>query len=264
MPTMRRLLERIAPLVVPLVLIGAWEALSRVGVIPTDLLPPFSAVMAALYDLTVSGELLPHLAVTMRRLLLAFAFASVGGTMLGLLIGVFGWLDILSKPIIDVIYPTPKIALLPLILIIFGIGETTFILVGFLTSFFLITMMTRNAVRDVDPILIEAGRNFGATTWRLFARVVFPAALPSIATAWRLGMGLCLIVVIAVEFIAAQSGIGFVVNRAWQSLLLERMYTGLIVAGVLGHAINVTFRSLEERLFPWRESFRDVRFATGA
>lgn len=242
----------------PALLLGLWEVVPQANLVDARFFPPFSVVVGALVDMGTSGVLAAELIATLRRLLFAFAIAAVGGTTVGLLIGSSALLDVATRPIIDVVFPIPKIALLPFVLIFFGVGETAFLTVAFATAFFQIAIMTKNGLRAIDIRLVEAGRSLGAGGWRLFTRVLGPAMFPTILTAWRLGMNLCLITVIAVEFITAESGIGFLVNRSFQTLQVDRMYTGIIVVGALGHLINLAFRLLERWLLPWREQTQDT------
>lgn len=157
-------------------------------------------------------------------------------------------------PYVALLYPIPKVALLPLMLILFGVGERAFVFTGALTAFFQVVVNTMDGVRQVDPALVEVGRNYGALGFRLFRKVVLPAALPGILTGLRLGLGLTLVTVVAVEFVIAKSGLGHVVWISWQTLSTPRMYAAFVVVGVMGLFLTRGLRALQDRLLAWQIS----------
>jgi ABC-type nitrate/sulfonate/bicarbonate transport system permease component len=239
-------------LIVPLVLMVAWELATRLELLDPRFFAPLTVIGATLLEFAVDGDFWAELGVTLRRLGLAFVVAATVGTVVGIASALWRPVELLIRPVVDTIYPLPKIALLPLLIIIVGMGEPAFVLTGMATALFQVTLSMSAAVRGVDPLLIEAGRNYGAHGWRFFVRVLIPAMLPLFLNALRLAMGLSLITVLAVEFVAARSGIGHIIHLAWQQLMVPRMYAGILVAGILGHLINVLFRNLDRYLMPWR------------
>jgi NitT/TauT family transport system permease protein len=243
--------DRLPVLGVPLALAVAWEVLTRT-VLDRRFFTPLTEIAATIWRLGVDGVLAEEVGATLRRLLVAFAIAAVGGVLLGVASGWWRPVALFIRPVLDTIYPTPKIALLPLLIILVGFGEAAFIATAFVTALFQITLSVAGSVRALDPTLIEAGRNFGARGHRFVLRVMLPASMPGVLGGLRLGMATCLITVIVVEFVAARSGIGHMINLAWQQLQVDRMYAGLVLAGLLGHAITLTFRGLERLLLPWR------------
>jgi sulfonate transport system permease protein len=147
----------------------------------------------------------------------------------------------------------PKITLLPFLLIILGVGEPAFVLTGATSAFFQIVISTLGGVQTLDPRLLEAGRNYGAHGARLFWKVILPAALPSIFTGLRLGLGLALVSLVAVEFIAAKSGLGHLVYRHWQMLSTPEMYAAFVLVGALGLALTRGLRVLQARILTWQD-----------
>jgi NitT/TauT family transport system permease protein len=158
------------------------------------------------------------------------------------------------EPYIAFLFPVPKIALLPFLLILLGVGEPAFVLTGALSAFFQIVISTLVGVQTMDPRLLDVGRNYGARGARLFRAVILPAALPSIFTGLRLGLGLALVTIVAVEFIAAKSGLGHLVYRHWQTLSTPEMYAAFALIGALGLLLTRGLRALQGRLLVWHEA----------
>jgi NitT/TauT family transport system permease protein len=138
-------------------------------------------------------------------------------------------------------------------LIILGVGEPAFVLTGASSAFFQIVISTLAGVQTMDPRLVEVGRNYGAHGTRLFWKVILPAALPAIFTGLRLGLGLALVTLVAVEFIAAKSGLGHLVYRHWQMLSTPEMYAAFALVGALGLALTRGLRALQARVLTWQE-----------
>ncbi|MCS7236246.1 MAG: ABC transporter permease [Armatimonadota bacterium] len=236
------------------VLVGAWELLPRQGVLNPAYFPPASRVAAVLAEGLSAGELGPHVAATVARLVVAFLLAALPGLLVGVATGLSETVRRVLDPYVALLYPIPKVALLPLMLILFGVGERAFVLTGALTAFFQIAVNTMDGLRQVDPTLVEVGRNYGASGFRLFWKVVLPAALPGILTGLRLGLGLTLVTVVAVEFAIAKSGLGHVVWSSWQTLTTPRMYAAFVAVGLLGLVLTRGLKRLQDRLLAWQTS----------
>ncbi|MFA9433007.1 ABC transporter permease [Egicoccus sp. AB-alg2] len=257
---MRRRLQTWA---VPILLAVSWELLTRAGVLDTRFFIPLTEVAASIVTLFTDGRLSSDLLATIRRLLAAFGIAAVAGTAIGIASALWRGVALLVRPIADTIYPTPKIALLPLLIIIVGLGETAWIITAFATAFFQIIISTSASVKDIDPQLIEAGRNFGATGLRFFRRLLLPAMAPGLLNGLRLGMATCLITLVVVEFVSAESGLGSIIYRAGQQFAVDEIYAGIVLTGLLGHGINLAFRGLERVLLPWQTHQSTSTVATG-
>ncbi len=237
---------------IPVVLILLWELVTQAELLDARFFIPLTDIAMTIVDQFQGGRLVGDLLATLRRLLLAFSLAAIAGVLIGIASGLWRSAAMLVRPIADTIYPTPKIALLPLLIIIVGLGETAFILTAFATAFFQIIISTSAAVKDVDPLLIEAGRNFGATGPRFFRRLLLPAIAPGLFNGLRLGMATCLITLVVVEYVSAEVGLGSMIYRAGQQFAVDQIYAGIVLTGLLGHLINLTFRTLEPWLMPWR------------
>jgi NitT/TauT family transport system permease protein len=238
---------------VPLALLALWELGARLAWISPRYFPPPSRVGGVLVGQLAEGDLGAETGVTLTRLALAFALAAVPAVPLGLLMGLIRPVRAAVEPYIAFLFPVPKIALLPFLLILLGVGEPAFVLTGALSAFFQIVISTLAGVQTMDPRLLDVGRNYGAHGLRLFSKVILPAVLPSIFTGLRLGLGLALVATVAVEFIAARSGLGHLVYRHWQMLSTTEMYGGFALVGALGLLMTRGLRSLQQRMVTWQD-----------
>lgn len=238
---------------IPISFLVLWELCSRVAILSPRYFPPPTLVAATLASLLAGGDLWGETLVTLNRLAVSFVLAAVPGVPAGLAMGLSRPVRNVLEPYIALLYPLPKIALLPLFLILLGVGERAFILTGAITAFFQIVLSTLGGVQSMDPRLLEVGRNYGARGVGLFRKIVLPAVLPSIFTGLRLGLGLALIAVIAVEFVTAKSGLGHLVFRYWQMLLTAEMFAAFVLVGLIGLALTRGLRLVQRRALAWEE-----------
>jgi sulfonate transport system permease protein len=238
---------------VPVVLLALWEIASRLAVVSPRYFPAPTTIAWVLVDRFVEGDLGAQSLVTLARLACALALAAAPGVLLGLLMGIARPVRAAIEPYIAFIFPVPKITLLPFLLIILGVGEPAFVLTGATSAFFQIVISTLGGVQALDPRLLEVGRNYGAHGARLFWKVILPATLPSIFTGLRLGLGLALVSLVAVEFIAAKSGLGHLVYRHWQMLSTPEMYAAFVLVGALGLGLTRGLRALQARILTWQD-----------
>jgi NitT/TauT family transport system permease protein len=240
-------------LAVPLTLLALWELASRFAILSPRYFPPPTLVGWGLVDRFAAGDLGAETLVTVTRLALAFAIAAVPGVPLGLLMGMVRPVRDAVDPYIAFLFPVPKIALLPFLLILLGVGEPAFVLTGAISAFFQIVISTLVGVQTMDPRFLEVGENYGAHGARLFRKVILPATLPSIFTGLRLGLGLALVAIVAVEFIAAKSGLGHLVYRHWQMLSTTEMYGAFVLVGALGLLLTRGLGALQARMLAWQD-----------
>jgi len=238
---------------VPAAMLVLWEVCARLAIVSPRYFPAPTTVAWTLVDRLIAGDLGADLLVTLTRLALAFALAAVPAVPLGLLMGIARPVRALVEPYVAFILPVPKIALLPFLLIILGVGEPAFVLTGAGSAFFQIVISTLAGVQTMDPRLIEVGHNYGARGVRLFWKVILPATLPSIFTGLRLGLGLALVTLVAVEFVAAKSGLGHLVYRHWQMLSTPEMYAAFALVGALGLTLTRGLRALQARVLRWQD-----------
>ena len=220
------------------------------------LLPAPDEVLRAGIKMAASGELLKHITASLSRVVWGFGIAAALGIVVGTALGRSRLLEHLVEPMLEMLRPIPPLAFLPMMVLWFGIGEAS--KVAFITyaAFFPIFTTTIEGIKYVDPILIRAASSLGASERQIFWHVVLPAATPNIITGMRLAFGLSFFVIVAAEFIAADSGLGFLINDARTFFLVSNMLLGAAVIGIIGVLANVLLRKLEGRLLRWRKESR--------
>jgi ABC-type nitrate/sulfonate/bicarbonate transport system permease component len=228
-----------------------WQWLSISGYISQLFFPAPSSILSTLSKMIVQGTIFPHIKATVSRLVLGFLIGGSAGLFLGLSMGWSQRLRTIVDPMIAAIHPIPKIAIFPLIMIIFGIGEASKVAAIAIAAFFPMLINSMAGVRQLNPVYFEVTHNYGASAWKTFSRVVFPGSLPSILAGLRLALNTSMVIAIAVELLAAKEGLGVVIWFSWQTLRIEELYASLIVIAVLGVGINLTLQFLTRRLAPW-------------
>jgi ABC-type nitrate/sulfonate/bicarbonate transport system permease component len=205
-------------------------------------------------ELIKSGELQNDILASMSRVLQGFAIAAFLGVGLGMAVGRSRLLENLIDPMLELLRPIPPLAFLPMMVLWFGIGEASKIAFIAYAAFFPIFTTTLEGIKYVDPLLLRAASSLGASQRDLFRYVVLPAAMPGIITGLRLGFGLSFFVIVAAEFIAADSGLGYLINDARTFFLVSQMLLGAAVIGLIGFTFNRLLRLLEARLLRWRKT----------
>lgn len=235
----------------PLLVLVLWEVLVRIGTLNALFFPPPTFVFKTMYTMTLSGELPHEVGVSLRRVLLGFGLGAAPAVIIGLAMGWSSRVRAFVEPIIAATYPVPKIALLPMIMLIFGIGEMSKIVIIAVGAFFPAAINATAGVLGIAPTYFEVARNFGAGPYRTFTRVVLPGSLPIVFAGLRLGVGVALLLVVAAEFVAAREGVGAMIWLAWQTLRTEKLYAGIVSWAALGVATTHLLHWLERRLIRW-------------
>jgi NitT/TauT family transport system permease protein len=248
----RRLIELILTFSAPLIILGIWEALSRTERIDPLFWPPPSSLWDTSVRLVRDQGLLTDIRVSLMRILGGFLLGAIPGVILGLAMGLYWPVRVFFMPIASAIYAVPKIAILPLVIIAFGIGETSKVVIVALSIFFLVVLNTMSGVMEIDRSFRDVARNFGASRRQLFLTVALPGALPSIFTGLRLALGFSLIVIVGTEFLAAKQGVGHLIWESYQTLAIKKMFVGLIVVGIMGWALTLLLDLLERIALPWK------------
>jgi NitT/TauT family transport system permease protein len=233
-------------------LVVAWEVVARVGWVPVLFLPSPLGVVAEGWDMIASGELVVHLAASLKRLLLGFAVGGGLGVIVGVAVGFFSVAEAVGEPLIAATFPIPKIALLPLLILWLGLGEPSKVAVIALGVFFPMAINTYTGVRQADPLLVRAAVSFGARRWSVIRKVILPSALPMIFAGLRLGAGTALLLLVAAEMIAVESGIGFLVLHAGNIMATTKLMVGIVVLSLLGVLSHWGLNRLERAAIPWR------------
>jgi NitT/TauT family transport system permease protein len=247
-----RALDRLLNLASPLLLLLLWEVCARLGWIDTRFFPAPSAIFAKLFVLTQSGELWKNLSTSLVRLGWGILLGGVPALLLGIAMGMSRPIRAIIDPLIAATYPVPKSAILPLILLIFGLGEASKIVMVALGMFYPVVINTLAGVLQIEKIYLDVGRNFGAGRWQVLRTIALPGAMPSIMAGVKLGVGLALILIAIAEMIGADSGLGFMIWNAWQVLTVETMYVGLLVIALLGFVFMLGLNELERWILPWK------------
>jgi len=244
--------ERLLGIASPVALLVLWEIAARTSLIDTRFFPAPSSIFDAMLKMLHSGELERNTWATMHRLIFGFVAGGVPGLALGILMGVYRPIRIAVEPLIAATYPIPKSAILPLILLIFGLGESSKIVMVAIGAFYPIAMNTTAGVREISGIYFDVGKNFGAGRWNTFRTIALPGALPFIMTGAKLGAGLSLILIAIAEMMGAKRGLGYMIWSSWETFDVEQMYAGLFVIALIGFLITIAFDELERRVIPWK------------
>lgn len=232
--------------------VAAWEAVPRLGLMDTTFLPPFSEVAAKLIELLLSGDMAINILASLYRSLAGLFLAIAVSVPLGLLIGWYTRLGDILSPLLEIFRNTAALALLPVFILILGLGETSKISMVLYACLWPILLNTISAVRNTDPLLIKSARSMGLTPAKLFIKVVLPASLPTIFTGIRLAGASSILVLIACEMAGARAGLGYLVNFAQFNFQIPTMYAGIIMLSLVGLTFNYTLIALERRLTRWR------------
>ena len=249
-------LNRFVQWLVPLLVIILWQASVSSGLLSTHILPAPSDVLAAGVQLLKSGELLQNMWVSFWRAAVGFAIGGGIGFAFGLANGLSRGCEATFDSTLQMVRNIPHLALIPLVILWFGIGETAKIFLVALGVFFPIYINTLHGIRTVDPQLVEMGRIYGMTQRELFSRVLLPGALPSIFVGVRFGLGIMWLTLIVAETIAASSGIGYMAMQAREFLLLDVVVLSILIYALLGKAADSAARLLERITLSWHPAFQ--------
>jgi NitT/TauT family transport system permease protein len=234
------------------VLLAVWETLPRLNVVDATFLPPLSQVLQAWWNLAVSGQLAQHIEASLIRSLSGFGLAIAVAVPLGLLIGWYKPVATLLNPVLELFRNTAALALLPVFVLILGLGETSKIAIILYGCAWPILLNTISGVRTVDPLLVKSARSLGLPPVRLFAKVVLPAAVPTIFTGIRLAGAYSILILIAAELVGAKAGLGYLITYAQFNFDVPDMYAGIITISGIGLVINQLLVVLERRFSTWR------------
>lgn len=244
--------ERLLAVGTPILLLLLWEILVRVGFLDARFFPAPSAIFVRMWELTQTGELLENTWVSLRRLFFGFWLGLIPGLGLGVTMGMSRSFRAALTPLVSGTYPIPKSALLPLILLIFGLGETSKIVMVAIGVFYPVVMNTTSGVLQIAPIFYDVAQNCSASRRQIFRTVALPGAMPSIMTGVELGAGLGLILIAIAEMVGARSGLGYMIWNAWELYSVETMYVGLLVIAVIGYVLSIGLNELSRVLIPWK------------
>lgn len=280
----RTIFERSLALGFPLIILLCWEGLVAGGILNARWFPAPSSIARGLWDLTVNYDrfnkssllgrpwLIPqkfheegfagvqslfaesHVYATLMRVFIGFILGSIPGVIVGMSMGINRTVRIMLDTTISALYVLPKIAIFPIMMLVFAdpFGEGPKIAVVAISAFFLVAISTMSGVQQIDPVLLQAGKNYGANRRQMFWHIIIPGALPTIFSGLRLALGTGLIVIVAIEFVRAKIGVGRVILYHWEILSTEKMYAGLFTAMILGVLLTYGLQWIEHFVMPWR------------
>ncbi|WP_421182808.1 taurine ABC transporter permease TauC [Aeromonas dhakensis] len=237
-------------------LLALWWLVARLGLISPLFLPPPAQVLQQLVTLAgpqgfMDATLWQHLAASLQRILIALAAATLCGVTVGLAMGLSPTLRGMLDPLIELYRPVPPLAYLPLMVIWFGIGETSKVLLIYLAIFAPVAMATLAGVQGARQVRLRAARALGANRWQVLWYVIVPSALPDMLTGLRIGLGVGWSTLVAAELIAATRGVGFMVQAAGEFLATDVVLAGILVIALIAFTLELGLRALQRRLTPW-------------
>ncbi|WP_246091556.1 ABC transporter permease subunit [Aliirhizobium smilacinae] len=244
------------PYLLPVTLVALWQLGSSTGLISDRIMPAPLAVFAAFWERLLSGELATNVAVSGARALAGLLIGGSIGFLLGIANGVSKFFEQLTDTTLQMLRTIPHLAMIPLVILWFGIGEEAKLFLTSLGVLFPIYLNTYHGVRNVDRDLIEMGRIYGMSGWSLFRKVIFPGALPSIFVGLRYALGIMWLTLIVSESIAANSGIGYMANTAREFMMTDVVVLSLVIYAFLGKLADVIARALERRALAWNVAYQ--------
>ena len=242
----------------PALILAGWEVAARVGVISANVLPAPSAVAEAFWRLLLSGELIANIGVSSARALAGFAIGGSIGFIFGLANGLSRFSRSFTDTTLQMIRNIPHLALIPLVILWFGIDEEAKLFLVALGVFFPIYINTLLGIQGVDPQLVEMGRTYGMSPFTLFRRVILPGALPSIFTGLRYALGIMWLTLIVAETISSSSGLGYMAMQAREFLLIDVVVLSILIYALLGKLADSFARFLESIFLQWHPAFKKV------
>ncbi|MFD8334831.1 ABC transporter permease [Streptomyces solisilvae] len=246
----------VGPWAVPLLALVIWQVTARTGVLSPSVLPAPEVVVRAGSDLAATGELQRHILASLRRIAQGFGLGAVTGLVLGFLVGMSKIADILLDRTLQMVRTIPHLALVPLMIAWFGIGEEPKILLVALGTFFPIYLNTVTGIRGVDPKLIQLGRSYGLGRWALVREIAVPGAMPTILAGIRYSLGVAWITLVIAETISADDGIGYLAQDARQMLRTDQIVLAIVLYACAGLLADLLTRLIERRVLRWHPNYR--------
>lgn len=241
---------------IPLGTLALWQIAGSIGWLSAEFLPTPLSILSALTELAATGELIHHLGVSMGRAGLGFLIGGVLGLCFGILTGLFRQAEYILDPSVQVLRLVPHLAIAPLIILWFGFGEVSKVVIIMSGSFFPLYINTFMAIRGVDKKLYEVAQVLGFSPYQRIRRLILPAALPGILLGLRLLLAVAWIGLVVAELIGSQSGIGFLINEGKQNANTAIIFVGILIFAIVGKGIDSLFRMIERKFLFWRDSYQ--------
>jgi ABC-type nitrate/sulfonate/bicarbonate transport system permease component len=229
-----------------------WEIASRTGILNPFYFPPFSQIVDKGYELFASGTIWEHMVFSLTNFAVGFGVATIAGVLAGIPLGWYKWISRTFDPLLSGIYATPLIALLPLIIMLFGLGAISKIIMTFLAAVFPILINTMIGIANTDSDLIKMSRSFGASDSTIFFKVSVPGSLPYIVAGMRVALGRALVYIVVAEQYGAAMGLGYLSSVAAQRFQIATMYVPIVIIACLGAGLTELLKVFERRLERWK------------
>lgn len=236
----------------PIFLLLLWEFLSQTGLVDIRFFPPPSAIVHTFWEMMMNGILAEHVGISLYRIFLGFLLGVIPGVIIGLLMGLYSPIRHFISPIVMALMPIPTLALLPIIIILFGIGDLSKVITIAGSVFFPVVINTVAGVTTIDTIYLDVAKNYGAGRLNFFLKIAFPGALPVMLEGIQMGQAIALLTIVAAEMMGATSGIGFLIWTSYKAFLLQEMYVGLILISFFGYLFSLLLRGVQKKMLPWR------------
>jgi NitT/TauT family transport system permease protein len=244
--------ERWLYLISPIGLLVIWQLLLMAGLGDRRFIPAPSDIAVRFWQLSVSGELFIHTGVTLYRVFVGYLIGAIPGIIVGLLMAMFRPVRLFFDPLVAALFPIPKVALMPLLLLAFGFGDASKIALVAIAVFFPVVVNTYAGAVNIDKLYWDVAKNYGASSYVMFTRVVFFGALPLIFAGLKIALAVSIVVLVAAEFVASKSGLGYLIWNSWELLQVDYMFVGIVVIGLMGLLFSVLFQELENLVIPWK------------
>ncbi|MEW9699780.1 ABC transporter permease [Paenibacillus sp. SI8] len=255
--TLGKLRKAFKNAIVIIALLVIWELAPRIGLVDITFFPPISEIGAAWWQLLLSGDLVDHTIASLSRSLAGFLLAILISIPLGLAIGWWKKVSEYLNPLLELLRNTAALAILPVFILLLGLGETSKIAIVLYACAFPLLLNTISGVKNVDPLLIKSARSMGLSSLSLFRKVIVPAAIPTIFVGIRQAGASSILVLVAAEMVGAKSGLGYLIQYAQFSFQITNMYAGIISISVIGVIINYLLVALEKRLTGWKQTYSE-------
>jgi NitT/TauT family transport system permease protein len=244
--------DRMLYFISPIGLLLLWQLLLMAGIGDRRFIPAPTDIAVRFWALIQNGELALHTSVTLLRVFAGYVIGAVPAIVIGLLMAMFKPVRIFFDPLIAALFPIPKIALMPLLLLALGFGDASKIALVAIAVFFPVTVNTYVGAANIEKIYWDVAKNYGASQTVLFTRIVFFGALPMIFAGLRIALAVSFIVLVAAEFVATKSGIGYLIWNSWELLQVDIMFVGIVTIGILGVITSALFQEIERKVIPWK------------
>jgi len=238
----------------PLLVVLLWQLFSMAEVLDPQFWPSPTRVFDSTIESISSGVLLKNAAVTLGRFIVGWGAGALMGLAIGFLLGTFRPVRLALEPLVSALFTVPKLALFPLLLLLFGLGEAPKIILIAMTVFVVVTISTTSAIIAIPAGMKEPLRSFGASKWQMFTHLTFPAVLPEIFVSLRITTGMAVLVLVAIEMVQGASGLGYMIWSSWQVYDVDRMYVGIVTMSVLGVILQYIVLGFGHLAMPWRPS----------